>query len=63
MAHRATLEDLMARLLADWSPGEVDRRMRSRRKDKDLIGAWARGTKPESVHLWRSRSDYNRLDD
>jgi choline-sulfatase len=62
-SHRGTLETLTARLLEDWSPGAVDRRMKSRRQDKDLIGAWARGTRPESAYLWRSRPDYNRLDD
>lgn len=61
-AHAATRQRLLARLLADWQPRDIDRRMRLRRSDKDLIGAWARATKPQSVHLWPVRPSDNRLE-
>jgi choline-sulfatase len=61
-AHAAIREQLLARLLADWSPDAIDARMKQRRRDKDLIGAWARGTKPASTFIWQTRPDQNRLD-
>lgn len=54
--------DLTARLLADWDPDEIQRRMRRRRADKDLIGAWAQKTAPSDQYRWDMRADQNRLD-
>jgi choline-sulfatase len=61
-AHAAIRARLLERLLADWSPDAIDARMKQRRRDKDLIGAWARGTKPASSFIWQTRPDQNRLD-
>lgn len=60
--HRQALEDLIARLLKNWSPGAVDLKMKARRADKDVIADWVRQTKPQSNHIWRSNPEYNRLD-
>jgi choline-sulfatase len=61
-ACRAVHDQLHARLLADWDPDAIDRRMRARRADKDLIGAWGRRVNPPNTHLWPVRPDHNRLD-
>jgi choline-sulfatase len=60
-AHAATRDRLLARLLADWDPEAIDRRMRDRRRDKDLIGAWVRATRPAEHHIWPVRAADNRL--
>ena len=61
-AHTAVRERLLERLLADWSPDDIDRRMKARRRDKDLLGAWARNTNPPSTQLWPTQPDQNSLD-
>jgi choline-sulfatase len=61
-AHAAVRERLLERLLADWSPDDIDRRMKARRRDKDLLGAWARNTHPPSTQLWPTQPDQNSLD-
>lgn len=55
-------EKLLARLLSDWCPDEIDRAMKARRRDKDLIGAWARSTGPANAYLWPTSPGQNRLD-
>ncbi|MBM3549129.1 MAG: DUF4976 domain-containing protein [Alphaproteobacteria bacterium] len=57
---RATLE---AKLLADWDPEAIAERMRERRRDKDVIGAWARQILPEDQHRWYIRPEHNRIDE
>jgi hypothetical protein len=54
--------ELTTRLLADWYPDEIERRMRRRRADKDLIGTWAQKTAPSDQYRWDMRADQNRLD-
>jgi hypothetical protein len=61
-AHATVRQGMLHRLLADWDPEAVRRRMRARRLDKDLLGAWARHVQPESHHLWTVRPEQNRLD-
>ena len=59
--HAATRDRLLARLLADWNPQAIDQRMRARRRDKDLIGAWVRGTRPAEQYIWPVRGEDNQL--
>jgi choline-sulfatase len=61
-AHATVRQGLLQRLLADWDPEAVRRRMRARRLDKDLLGAWARQVQPQSQYLWALRPEQNRLD-
>jgi choline-sulfatase len=61
-AHASMRDRLLERLLSDWSPDAIDSRMKARRRDKDIIGAWARGTNPANSHIWPTRPDQNRLD-
>lgn len=61
-AHAPVLASLLERLLSDWSPEAIDTRMRGRRADKDLIGAWARRTKPTNAYFWPTRPEQNRLE-
>lgn len=61
-AHAAVRERLQARLLADWNPAGIAARMRARRRDKDVIGAWAQATRPPDVYRWTLLAEQNRLD-
>lgn len=61
--HRGVREELLAELLADWDPDAIAARMRARRKDKDLLGAWVRHVRPADQHRWNLEPDQNRLDD
>jgi choline-sulfatase len=60
--HAGVRDALLQRVLADWDPDAIDARMRRRVADKQLLGAWARATKPESAHLWRMTPEQNRLE-
>jgi choline-sulfatase len=62
-AHAPVRDRLLARLLADWRPEEIERRMNARRQEKDLIGAWARNTNPANTYVWPTRPDQNCLED
>jgi choline-sulfatase len=55
-------EQLLERLLADWDPVAIDERMRARTAEKQLIGAWAQATRPESTHMWTMDPADNFLD-
>ncbi len=59
--HAAVRDALVARVLADWDPLEIDRRMRRRAAQKAVLGAWARATRPPSSHLWHLTPDQNEL--
>lgn len=60
-SHAAIREALLARLLADWDPDRIDRTMKARVLDKELIGAWGRATNPPNSHLWPILPDHNLL--
>lgn len=60
--HAVLRDQLVARVTASWDGAEVARRMARRRRDKDLLGAWARETQPPSTYLWPVRPEQNRLD-
>ena len=62
-AHRAVREQLTARLLAEWDPDAIEARMHARRKDKDVIGDWARAVLPIDQHRWKLTPEQNRIDD
>lgn len=62
-AHRAVREQLTAKLLAEWDPDAIEARMRARRKDKDVIGDWARAVLPTDQHRWKLTPEQNRIDD
>lgn len=54
---------LLARLLADWDPERVSAAMEARRRDKELIGAWAQAVQPQNTHLWTMAPGSNELSD
>ena len=58
-AHRAVRERLEQKLLADWDPAAIAARMRTRRRDKDVIAGWARGTQPHDQHRWKLTPEQN----
>jgi choline-sulfatase len=54
-------DTLMARLLADWDPLEIDRRMVLREADKALISAWGRAVDPPNAYHWQIMPEHNML--
>ncbi len=61
-ARYADMRDaLMTRLLADWDPDEIDRRMTLREADKALIGAWGRAVDPPNAYHWQIGPEHNML--
>ena len=58
----AVRDRLSQQLLADWDPERIRLRMAQRRRDKDLLAAWANRTKPANQYLWEIHPDQNRLD-
>jgi choline-sulfatase len=60
--HACVRDALLQRVRADWDPDAIDARMRRRVADKQLLGAWARATRPESAHLWHLTPEQNRLE-
>jgi choline-sulfatase len=60
--YAAVRQQLTRRLLAEWDPELIARRMRTRRHDKDLLAAWARATRPEDSYRWPLTADQNRLE-
>jgi len=61
--HQAVREQLLRQLLADWDPEAIARRMRERRREKDVLASWAGATRPPDQHRWPMTPDMNRLDD
>jgi choline-sulfatase len=59
--HAAVRDGLTARLLATWDPEAIARRMRRRRLDKDLVGAWCRTVQPPDAYRWQLRMEDNWL--
>lgn len=60
-AAAAIRETLLRRVLDGWNPDDIRRRMEARRREKDLIGRWARAVRPPDAHLWSVDPAVNRL--
>lgn len=61
-AYFALRDKLLARLTEGWDATDVAERMRRRRVEKDIIGAWTRATLPPSTQIWPFEPSINRLD-
>ena len=61
-AHAAVRDALLARVLEGWDPDHVATRIRERRRDKDVIDAWARQVRPPDEFRWQLRPEHNRLE-
>jgi choline-sulfatase len=61
-ARRDTRERLLARVLDDWDPEAVARRIAERRRDKEIVGAWARNVRPADAFRWNLLPEHNRLE-
>jgi choline-sulfatase len=55
-------ERLTARVLDGWNPERVAQRIRERRRDKDVLDAWARSVRPGDDYRWQLLPEHNRLD-
>jgi len=60
--HQEIKEQLLAQLLGDWNPDEIEQKMFERQKDKEVLGAWAREASPSEVYIWDLKPEMNRLD-
>jgi arylsulfatase A-like enzyme len=60
--HAGVRDALVRRVLAGWDPEHVGRRMAARRRDKAVLGAWARAVRPPDAYRWRLRMEDNWLD-
>lgn len=56
---RATLE---TRVLDNWNPEAVAARIRERRREKNILDAWARNVRPQDEFRWPLLPEHNRLD-
>src|SRR4029079_10645138 len=61
-AHAARRDALVARVLDGWDPAAIAERIRARRRDKDVIDAWARNVRPRDADHWTLLPEHNRLD-
>ena len=60
--HAAVRDRLTARVLDGWDPERVARRIRERRREKDVLDAWARSVRPPDEFRWQLLPEHNRLD-
>jgi choline-sulfatase len=59
---RAVGDDLAARLLDDWHPEIIARKMAALRADNRILRAWAQQMHPPDQHRWELRPEMNYLD-
>ena len=59
--HAAIRGALIERVLADWDPEEIARRMAERVADKRLLQSWARTVRPPESYRWPVRMEDNWL--
>ncbi|MEP7207513.1 MAG: sulfatase-like hydrolase/transferase [Casimicrobiaceae bacterium] len=60
--YAAVRERLTARVLEGWDPETVAMRIRERRRDKEILDAWARHIGPPDAYRWHLLPEHNRLD-
>mgnify|MGYP001263102527 CR=1 FL=1 len=60
--YAAVRDRLMERILADWDPEHIARRMRQRLADKSLLAAWGQAVRPKDSIRWPLAAEQNRLD-
>jgi choline-sulfatase len=60
--HRAVRERLTARVLDGWDPAAIAARIRERRRDKEVLEAWARHVRPPDAFRWELLPEHNRLE-
>ncbi len=61
-AQRALRERLLARVLDGWDPDAIAARIAARRREKDIIDAWARHVGPRDAFRWTLTPELNRLE-
>lgn len=54
---------LLNRLLENWDPDEIERRMLDKQKDKEILGFWARETSPTEAYVWDLTPEMNILEE
>lgn len=59
--HGSIVRALTTRVLADWDPVAIARRMAERRAEKELLRAWAREVRPSESFHWQIRMEDNWL--
>jgi N-acetylglucosamine-6-sulfatase len=60
----ATVRNLLrARVLHQWDPDRIAARIAQRRREKDVLDAWARNVRPDDEFRWTLVPEQNRLDE
>lgn len=62
-ACRPILDELTARLLDEWNPELIARKMAALRADNRVLRAWAQQTQPPDQFRWSLRPEMNYLDE
>lgn len=60
--HATLRARLLARVLDGWNPEHVAARIAARRREKDVLDAWARNVRPDDEFRWQLLPEQNRLD-
>jgi choline-sulfatase len=60
--HAARRDALLARVLDGWDPVHVAARIAERRREKDVLDAWARNVHPRDDFRWQLLPEHNRLE-
>ena len=60
--HASLRDALVARVLADWNPEKIQRRMAERVANKRLLQTWARAVRPPDSYRWPVKMEDNWLD-
>jgi choline-sulfatase len=60
--HTPLRERLTARVLEGWDPAAIATRIAARRRDKEILEAWARNVRPRDAFRWQLLPGHNRLE-
>jgi choline-sulfatase len=60
--HAATRDALLERVLEGWDPARIATRIAERRREKNILDAWARSVRPNDDFRWQLLPEHNRLE-
>ena len=60
--HAPTRDALLERVLEGWDPARIATRIAERRREKNILDAWARSVRPNDDFRWQLLPEHNRLE-